>query len=50
MNYKELYTTWLNGTNKEGSKKAGSYIRAIEILSEITEANYALLESEASLI
>lgn len=36
MNYKEQYTTWLNSTNKEGSKKAGSYIRAIEILSEIT--------------
>ncbi|MHA3045526.1 McrB family protein [Riemerella anatipestifer] len=36
LNYKEQYTTWLNSTNKEGSKKAGSYIRAIEILSEIT--------------
>lgn len=36
MNYKDQYTTWLNSTNKEGSKKAGSYIRAIEILSEIT--------------
>lgn len=36
INYKEQYTTWLNSTNKEGSKKAGSYIRAIEILSEIT--------------
>lgn len=36
LDYKEQYTTWLNSTNKEGSKKAGSYIRAIEILSEIT--------------
>lgn len=36
INYKEQYTIWLNSTNKEGSKKAGSYIRAIEILSEIT--------------
>lgn len=36
MSYKEQYTTWLNNTNKEGSNKAGSYIRAIEILSEIT--------------
>jgi DNA replication protein DnaC len=36
INYKEQYSTWLNSTNKEGSKKAGSYIRAIEILSEIT--------------
>jgi hypothetical protein len=35
-NYKQRYTTWLNSTNKEGSKKAGSYIRAIDILSEIT--------------
>jgi len=39
MNYKEQYTTWLNRTNKEGSKKAGSYIRAIDILSEITNEN-----------
>jgi 5-methylcytosine-specific restriction endonuclease McrBC GTP-binding regulatory subunit McrB len=37
INYKEQYTTWLNNTNKEGSKKAGSYIRAIDILSEITQ-------------
>lgn len=36
FNYKEQYTAWLNSTNKEGSKKAGSYIRAIDILSEIT--------------
>jgi len=37
INYKEQYSTWLNNTNKEGSRKAGSYIRAIEILSEITD-------------
>jgi 5-methylcytosine-specific restriction protein B len=36
INYKEQYSNWLNSTNKEGSKKPGSYIRAIEILSEIT--------------
>ena len=38
-NYKQQYTIWLNSTNKEGSKKAGSYIRAIDILSEITNEN-----------
>ena len=36
MNYKEQYTNWLNSTNIEGSAKANSYIRAIEILTEIT--------------
>ncbi|MEZ4842966.1 MAG: AAA family ATPase [Bacteroidia bacterium] len=35
MNYKEQYTIWLNSTNKDGSQKSNSYIRAIEILSEI---------------
>jgi 5-methylcytosine-specific restriction endonuclease McrBC GTP-binding regulatory subunit McrB len=38
-NYKQQYSAWLNSTNKEGSKKAGSYIRAIDILSEITNEN-----------
>lgn len=37
LNYKEQYTIWLNSTNKEGSEKVGSYIRAIEIISEITK-------------
>lgn len=37
INYKQQYTNWLNETNKEGSNKVSSYIRAIEILSEITE-------------
>jgi len=37
INYKAQYTNWLNSTNKEGSRKAGSYIRAIDILSEITQ-------------
>ena len=36
-NYKEEFTTWLNNTNKEGSKKANSYVRAIDILTEITK-------------
>lgn len=36
-NYREQYTTWLNSTNKDGSQKASSYIRAIDILTEVTE-------------
>jgi 5-methylcytosine-specific restriction endonuclease McrBC GTP-binding regulatory subunit McrB len=39
MNYKQQYTSWLNSTNKEGSQKANSYIRAIDILTEVTKKN-----------
>lgn len=35
-NYKNEYTKWLNSNNKYGSQKASSYIRAIDILSEVT--------------
>lgn len=37
MNYKQQYTAWLNSTNKVGSQKAKSYIRAIDILTEVTK-------------
>ncbi len=36
INYKELFSNWLNSTNKEGSQKPTSYIKAIDILIEIT--------------
>ncbi|NCC98714.1 MAG: hypothetical protein EOL95_03285 [Bacteroidia bacterium] len=35
-NYKQQYTSWLNSTNKEGSQKANSYVRAIDILTKVT--------------
>lgn len=48
-NYKQQYTTWLNSTNKEGSKKAGSYIRALDILSEITNENIFEIDNLSTL-
>lgn len=35
MNYKSKFKKWLETNNTEGSNKVGSYIRSIEILSEI---------------
>lgn len=35
MNYKSNFKKWLETNNTEGSNKVGSYIRSIEILSEI---------------
>lgn len=36
-NYRELFTTWIKSSNKEGSGKASSYIEAIDILTKVTK-------------
>ena len=39
MNYKEEYIKWMNEISPNDSNKTTSYVRAIEILSEITQSN-----------
>lgn len=45
-NNKQQYTDWLNSNNIEGSKKAGSYIRAIDLLSILLDKDiYAIADN-----
>ncbi|MBK9221009.1 MAG: AAA family ATPase [Saprospiraceae bacterium] len=39
MNYKKDYTEWMNKVGSNDSNKTSSYVRAIEILSEISNSN-----------
>jgi hypothetical protein len=39
MNYKDEFSKWLAKNNSEGSNKPGSYIKSIDILSEILNKN-----------